>query len=147
MINVMQDIVLLISGAAGRVGSAIAHGAISQGCKVILVDVDKTGLDQMTSGLNEQSFITIVADVGIPEEADCCIAVGTKNLVVLMQRSIPPIRARQGGALHSKKLKEHLNEDLSSHLGGAILFSQRLLEFSSGKGMAISFTSLQLWVS
>ena len=34
MINVMQDIVLLISGAAGRVGSAIAHGAISQDAKL-----------------------------------------------------------------------------------------------------------------
>ncbi len=141
----MQDIVLLISGAAGRVGSAIAHGAISQGCKLILVDVDKTGLDKLTSGLNEESFITIVADVAIPEEADYCIAVGTKKfgrIDAAIHSAYP--RSPGWGAPFEKIKKEHLNQDLSSHLGGAILFSQRLLEFfkRQGHGNLIHISSI-----
>ena len=75
----MQEMVVLITGAAGRMGSAIAHGVISQGGKVIFVDVNEAGLEKITAGLDEESFFTIVADAGIPDEADRCIAAGTKK--------------------------------------------------------------------
>jgi NAD(P)-dependent dehydrogenase (short-subunit alcohol dehydrogenase family) len=44
--------VVLVSGAAGRIGSAIAHGVLSQGGKVIFVDVNKAVLDLIGSSLN-----------------------------------------------------------------------------------------------
>ena len=145
MINVMQDMVLLISGAAGRVGSAIARSAISQGCKVILVDVNKTGLDKIVSGLNEESFITVVADAGISKEADRCIAIGADKfgrIDAAIHSAYP--RSAGWGAPFEKIQQRHLNEDLSGHLGGAILFSQRLLEFfkQQGHGNLIHVSSI-----
>jgi NAD(P)-dependent dehydrogenase (short-subunit alcohol dehydrogenase family) len=135
MINVMQDMVLLISGAAGRVGSAIARSAISQGCKVILVDVNRASLDKMTSGLCEESYIVIVADAGVPEEVDRCIATGAHKfgrIDAAIHSAYP--RSAGWGTPFEKIQQEHLNEDLSRHLGGAILFSQRLLELFKRQG-------------
>ncbi|MDC1036190.1 oxidoreductase [Alphaproteobacteria bacterium] len=140
-----QEMVVLISGAAGRVGSAIAHGVIAQGCKVIFVDVNKTGLDQITSGLNEEIFLTIVADAGTPSELDRCIAAGTKKfgkIDAAIHSAYP--RSAGWGARFENIQQEYLNEDLSGHLGGAILFSQRLLEFfkQQGHGNLIHVSSI-----
>lgn len=131
----VKNLVIMITGAAGRIGSAIAHGVISQGGKVIFVDVNEAGLEKITAGLDEESFFTIVADVGIPDEADRCIAAGTKKfgrIDAAIHSAYP--RSAGWGARFENIQQKHLNEDLSSHLGGAILFSQRVLEFSKKQG-------------
>ena len=99
----------------------------------------------MASSLSEESFITIVADPGIPEEADRCIATGTDKfgrIDAAIHSAYP--RSAGWGAPFEKIQQEHLNEDLSRHLGGAILFSQRLLEFfkQQGHGNLIHISSI-----
>lgn len=137
--------VVLISGAAGRIGSKIAHGVISQGGKVIFVDLNKTGLDQITSNLSEEKFLRIVADAAIPEEVDRCIAASTKkfgHIDAAIHSAYP--RSEDWGARFENIQQKHLNEDLTCQLGGAILFSQRVLEFfkKQGHGNLIHISSI-----
>lgn len=132
----IQEKVVLITGAAGRIGSAIAYGVISQGGKVIFVDVNEAGLQKVTVGLDEESFLSLVADAGIPDEADRCIAAGTKKfgkIDAAINSAYP--RSAGWGAQFENIQQTHLNEDLSRHLGGAILFSQRLLQFFKQQGL------------
>jgi NAD(P)-dependent dehydrogenase (short-subunit alcohol dehydrogenase family) len=141
----IQGKVVLITGAAGRIGSAIAEGVISEGGKVILVDLNKAGLEQITSSLSEECFLSIVADAGMPEEADRCIAAGTKKFEKIdaaIHSAYP--RSAGWGARFENIQQKYLNEDLSGHLGGAILFSQRVLEFfkKQGHGNLIHVSSI-----
>ena len=141
----VKNLVVMITGAAGRIGSAIAHGVTSFGGKVIFVDVNKTSLDQITSSLSEENFLTIVADAGIPEEGDRCIAIGMQKfgrIDAAIHCAYP--RSAGWGARFENIQQKHLNEDLSDHLGGAILFSQRVLEFfkKQGHGNLIHVSSI-----
>ncbi|XDZ70395.1 oxidoreductase [Alphaproteobacteria bacterium LSUCC0744] len=137
--------VVLITGAAGQIGSTIAHSVISHGGKVIFVDLNEATLKKITAGLSEENAIAIVADVGIPEEADRCIAVGTKKfgeIDAAIHSAYP--RSEGWGTRFENIRQKHLNEDLSDHLGGAILFSQRVLEFfkKQGHGNLIHISSI-----
>lgn len=135
----------MITGGAGRVGSAIAHGVISQGGKVIFIDVNKTGLEKVTVGLDEENFIVLVGDAGIPEEADRCIAAGKEkfgHIDSAIYSAYP--RSAGWGARFENIQQSHLNEDLTGHLGGAILFSQRIMGFfkKQGHGNLIHVSSI-----
>lgn len=146
----IKNSVVMITGASGQIGSAIAHGVISQGGKVIFVDVNEAGLDKISAGLDEESFVTIVADAGIPDEVDRCIAAGTKKfgqIDAAIHSAYP--RSAGWGARFENIQQEHLNEDLSGHLGGAILFSQCVLEFfkKQGRGNLIHVSSIMGVVS
>lgn len=140
-----KNFVVMITGAAGRIGSAIAHGVISQGGIVIFVDVNKTNLDQITSSLSEESFLSVIADAGIPHEADRCIEIGMEKfgkIDAAIHSAYP--RSEGWGTRFENIQRKHLNEDLSGHLGGAILFSQRILEFfkKQGHGNLIHLSSI-----
>ena len=141
----VKHLVVMITGAAGRIGSAIAYSVISQGGKVIVVDVNEAGLEQIMIGQDEDSVLAIVADAGIPEEADRCIAVGMKKFgkIDAAVHSAYP-RSVGWGARFEDIQQKCLNEDLSSQLGGAILFSQRALEFfrKQGHGNLIHISSI-----
>ena len=135
----------MITGAAGRIGSSIAHGVISQGGSVIFVDVNEAGLEKVTAGLDEENFLLIVADAGIPDEADRCIVLGTNKfgkIDAAIHSAYP--RSAGWGARFENIQQKHLNEDLTGHLGGAILFSQRVLEFfkRQGRGNLIHVSSI-----
>lgn len=146
----IKEIVVLITGSAGRIGSVIAQAVILHGGKVIFVDVNKAHLEQITAGLVEKNFLAIVADAGIPQEADRCIAAGTKKFgqIDAAVHSAYP-RSVGWGARFENIEQKHLNEDLSKNLGGAILFSQRILEFfkKQGHGNLIHISSIMGVVS
>ena len=131
----IQEMVVLITGAAGRIGSSIAHGVSSLGGVVILVDVNQIGLEKIASGLDEERFLIAVADVCNPDEVDRCMAVGAKKFgrVDAVIHSAYP-RSAGWGARFEDIQSNHLHEDLSSNLGGAILLSQRVLEFFKNQG-------------
>ena len=141
----ITNLVVMMTGAAGRVGSAIAQGAIAEGGKVIFIDVNKSGLEQITSSLNEESFLSIVADAAVPEQVDRCIEIGMKKfgqIDAAVHAAYP--RSAGWGARFENIQQKHLNEDLTHHLGGATLFSQRSLEFfkQQGHGNLIHISSI-----
>lgn len=126
----VQDLVVIITGAAGKIGSALAYGILSQGGKVIFVDVDGEALKRNTASFAAESFLILVADASIPEEVDRCIEEGVKkfgHIDAAIHSAYP--RSEGWGNRFENIQRKHLIEDLSSHLGGAIIFSQRIAEF------------------
>jgi NAD(P)-dependent dehydrogenase (short-subunit alcohol dehydrogenase family) len=141
----VRNSVVMITGAAGRIGSALAHGVISQGGRVIFVDLNEATLENIMSGLSEESSLAIVADAGVPEKVDRCIAAGMKKfgkIDAAIHCAYP--RSAGWGTRFENIQQKHINDDLSSHLGGAILFSQRVLEFfkKQGYGNLIHISSI-----
>ena len=141
----VDDLVVVITGAAGRLGSAIAEGVLSNGGKVILIDVNKANLDKLEEHLGSENALTIVADSGIPNEADHCIREGLQrfNRIDAAIHAAYP-RSAGWGMRFEDIQRDHLNEDLCTQLGGAILFSQRMLKLFSrqGRGNLIHISSI-----
>ena len=131
----INDLTVMVTGAAGLLGSSITQGIVDHGGKVVLVDVNKAGLEKITDNLDEKSFLSIVANAGDPEEIDRIIAAAKKKFGRL-DAAIHSAYPRDGifSTKFENTIQQHLNDYLSSHLGGAILFSQRTLEFFKNQG-------------
>jgi NAD(P)-dependent dehydrogenase (short-subunit alcohol dehydrogenase family) len=130
---------ILITGAAGRVGSAIARSALEAGATVVLADIASERLQRMEVDLLssfEGRVHTVVADVttqvGISALLEWSInAVDTLTSAV---HSAYPTSAGWGTSFE-KLDASFLHEDLANQLGGAILFSQQILShFSKNSG-------------
>lgn len=63
----LQDKVAIITGAANGIGRATAERFVSEGAKVVLVDIDADNLREIAGALGEQAH-AVVADVS--DEAD-----------------------------------------------------------------------------
>ena len=140
---------ILITGAAGRIGSAVAKEALKAQANVILADLASDKLNLLYKELsknNKQRVFSIHSDVSDK--------LGIDNLI---KQSI--LKAgRIDGAVHSvystsigwgdtfENLKsENLYKDLSMQLGGAIVFSQRILKYfqEQNGGDLIHISSIQ----
>lgn len=137
--------VVLVTGAAGRIGATLAKSFVSEGARVVLVDVNRVQLDDLRSLIGSANCISKVVDVCSPDEIDQCIEFVVEHFggIDAAVHSAYPRSAGWGTRFEEIK-KEHLDKDLSQHLGGAILFSQRILEFfkTQGYGNLIHIASI-----
>ena len=122
---------VLITGAAGRIGSATARLALKAGATVVLVDVAKKRLDDLASDLSRA-----VAGKVYALEADVTTPVGIDQLINKALSHVGRLDAAVHSAYPTSKgwgarfedlTAEHLHQDLAMQLGGAILFSQKIL--------------------
>lgn len=142
----LNDKVVMITGAAGLIGGSAARGVISEGGSVVLVDVNRSGLDALLVDMPEDRAIICPANAGQPEEADKCIAeaIGRFGKLDAAIHSAYP-RSKGWGTAFEDLKQTYLTEDLSQHLGGALLFSQRVLRHfkQQGHGNLIHVASIQ----
>ena len=127
--------VVLITGAGGLIGGAIAHGTTGARAQVVLVDIDASRLACVSDQLPGQNHISVVSDASSPEGIQLAIdkAVDRFGKLDAAVHCAYPRSAGWGTRFEDLK-KEHLDSDLSLQLGGAILCSQRLLEFFKLQG-------------
>lgn len=141
----MNEQVVLITGAAGRIGATLAQSVVNTKAKVVLIDVNRDRLNDLEAGIGSVNCFSIHADTSSPDETDRCIASAVERFgrVDAAIHSAYP-RSVGWGTRFEEIKKEHLDEDLSNHLGGAILFSQRMLEFfkTQGHGNLIHVSSI-----
>lgn len=127
--------VVLITGAAGKIGAALTNSILKAGAKAILIDNNKERLNEFESKLSKKDIVTIIANTSSPVEVDKCISIALDRfgkIDAVIHTAYP--RSAGWGARFEEIKKEHLDEDLSQHLGGAILLSQRILEFFKKQG-------------
>ena len=141
---------LLITGGAGRIGSATALSALGEGAKVVLADISAERLENFFNHL-PPSFRNrvhcLIADVttetGITKLIDQAASkVGPLTSAV---HSAYPTSAGWGTPFEELK-SSFLNEDLACQLGGAILFSQQILRHFQAhdiRGELIHISSIQ----
>lgn len=142
----LKNKIILITGSSGRIGYVCAESCLENGANVVLVDVaiDKLNDLQKKFGINrvlilqgnsvDASFIEHVIDVSISRFDRIDAAV----------HAAYPRNNKWGARLDELKF-EDLSENLSLHLGGSIIFSQKLIGYfhNSGFGNLIHISSVQ----
>jgi NAD(P)-dependent dehydrogenase (short-subunit alcohol dehydrogenase family) len=142
----LKDKVVMITGAAGRVGASAAQAVIDEGGVVVLVDVDEDRLSALAGRLPAEQILVLNGNPLVPDEADRLLSEIKEYFSVIdgIIHSAYP-RSEGWGTAFENVTPEYLFEDLSNHLGGAILFSQRALRFfkKQGHGNLIHVSSVQ----
>jgi NAD(P)-dependent dehydrogenase (short-subunit alcohol dehydrogenase family) len=65
----LRDRVVLVTGAAGGIGSAVARGLVAAGGSVVLHDVDQDGVEQLANELGSPAT-AVAADLADPRAAE-----------------------------------------------------------------------------
>ncbi len=138
--------VIAVTGAAGRIGGALARSVVAERGQIVLVDVDELRLKKLSDDLGAENVLYLHVDANMPEGTDRIIeeAVSRFGSLDAAVHSAYPRSAAWGTPFEELK-PEYLSEDLSHQLGGAILFSQRILRHFKlqGHGNLIYVSSIQ----
>ena len=142
----LENLVVAISGAVGRIGSAFASAIVENGGKVLLGDIAKEEGQKLANYLGHENALFVSVDLTIPEKIDYFIEEGLKKFRILdaaVHCAYPT--SSQWGTSFELLEPEGLEEDLFKQLGGAILFSQRMIrQFRKhGHGHLIHVSSIQ----
>ncbi len=138
--------VVAITGAAGRIGSAFSRAVVENGGRVLLGDVVEDKGRELENELGQENALFICADLTGPEMVDKFIEQGVEKFArvdAAVHCAYP--RSDQWGTRFEDLQADLLAEDLHNQLGGAILFSQRMLKYfmTQGKGNLIHISSIQ----
>ena len=140
---------ILITGAAGRIGSAIAKEAINNGANLILNDINSEKLQLLKTELlkiKKAEVLTIAANITNQEEIDFLIEQSfTKFRTINSAIHCAYPTSKEWGTKFEDLKFEFLEKDLSMQLGSAIIFSQKIIrKFKSQKmGNLVHISSIQ----
>ena len=140
---------ILITGAAGRVGAAVAKQALSLGAKVLLADISAESLERLLLDLSSfgiDNIFSFIADTSNTAGIDSLISEVNASVGVIDSAVHCAYPRSKGWGTKFKDIKEEdLFLDLNMQLGGAILFSRRIVQFfqDQGHGCLIHLSSIQ----
>lgn len=147
--TLLSDQTILITGAAGRIGTATSKYALEAGANVVLVDISRKELDRLAADLSaydSDRIFAFVSDTSSGDGIDLLVssvlaASGTIDAAV--HCAYP--RSKGWGASFECFQDDDLLSDIGSQLGGAILFSRRMVQHfqSQGHGNLIHLSSIQ----
>ena len=140
---------VLITGAGGRIGSAVTRKVLSSGATVMLADISSESLQRLLRDLSDLSSNNIHLFV-----CDISNSFGIDSLISDVTRTIGSIdaavhcaypRSKGWGSDFELIQDADLFLDLNMQLGGAILFSQKILSAfkQQGHGNLIHLSSIQ----
>ena len=140
---------VLLTGAAGRIGSSIAKQALASGANLVLSDVaiDRLKLlqDELSLVFPGKTFI-VEADVATDNGIDYLLAQAIKSAggISSAVHCAYPVSAQWGTRIEDLN-SACLFQDLAMQLGGAILFSKKILEYFRlhGGGVLVHISSIQ----
>ena len=140
-----SELVVLITGAAGRLGGALAQRLAVEGAHLVLVDVDSNRLENLIEVLPACQVLGFVANSGVASEMENVLVKAKKHFKSVdaaVHAAYP--RSNAWGTKFEKVDRKFLNEDLSNQLGGAIIMSQQLINFfeKQGHGNLILISSI-----
>ena len=120
------DNIVIITGGAGRIGSAISRKIIECGGRVVLVDVDEKKINLLEKEFGSDLCLALNIDVGNEEGSNLVIekAILKFGHIDSVIHSAYPCSPQWGNKFEDIKQK-YLYQDLSSQIGDSILFSQK----------------------
>ena len=143
---ILNNLVVAISGGAGRIGSAFARSVSVNGGKVIVGDVNAEKGNRLVSDLGKDKVAFFEADLTKPEAVDQLIQEGKQKFgkIDAAVHCAYPV-SEQWGTRFEDLEPEDLEKDLFQQLGGAILFSQRMIRHfrDQGHGNLVHISSIQ----
>jgi NAD(P)-dependent dehydrogenase (short-subunit alcohol dehydrogenase family) len=142
----LNDKAVAISGAAGRIGSVFSYAVVENGGKVLMGDICPDKGNTLEQSLGKENAYFACADLTDPLKIDHFIEKGLQQFgkVDAAVHCAYPISAQWGTRFEDLK-PDLLSVDLHRQLGGAILFSQRIIRYfrEQGYGILIHISSIQ----
>ena len=137
---------VIITGGAGRIGSALAADLVKQSHKVLLGDINNSKLLKIKKKLNSKNIETFQGDLTSKNNIDRFIKFGVKkfkNIHAAVHCSYPT--SKKWGVKFEDLEETYLKNDLQKQLGGSIIFSQRIMKYflKQKKGSLILISSIQ----
>ena len=128
----LNEKTILITGAAGRIGSSVAKEAMKEGANLIINDIDKRKLKLLKEDLKQlgsSKILCIDSDITKEKEIELLIKKSLSKFKKINSaiHCAYPTSKEWGVEFEDLKL-EFLEKDLSMQLGSAIIFSQKILE-------------------
>jgi len=120
---------VIVTGGAGRIGSALAADLIKNGYKVLLGDIKNSKLLKIKKKLNSKNVEIFQGDLTNKNNIDRFIKFGLKkfkNIHGAVHCSYP--KSKKWGTKFENLEETYLNKDLQKQLGGSIIFSQRIIK-------------------
>ena len=137
---------ILITGGAGKIGSALARDLASQKHKIILGDIDIDKLKKLKKNLNTKNVEIFKSDLTKEKKIDHFINFASKKfkkIDVAVHCSYP--KSKKWGTKFENLNEKNLKEDLTNQLAGTIIFCQRIIKYFHRvkKGNLILISSIQ----
>jgi len=137
---------IIVTGGAGRIGSALAADLVKHGHKVLLGDINNSKLLKIKKKLNSKNIEIFQGNLTTKNNIDRFIKFGVtkfKNIHAAVHCSYPT--SKKWGARLEDLEEIHLKNDLQNQLGGSIIFSQRIMKYflKQKKGNLILISSIQ----
>ena len=137
---------IIVTGGAGRIGSALAADLVKQGDKVLLGDINKSKLLKIKKKLNSKNIEIFQGDLTTKNNIDRFIKYGVKkfkNIYGAVHCSYP--KSKKWGTKFENLDETYLNKDLQKQLGGSIIFSQRIMKhfLKQKEGNLVLISSIQ----
>lgn len=142
----LNNLIVAISGGAGRIGSAFSKAVVENGGKVIIGDINVDRGNQLILELGDDFALFFEGNLTEPLIINQMIQKGKEkfgNIDAAVHCAYPI--SKQWGTPFEKLKPKDLRNDLFNQLGGAILFSQSMInEFINQKhGNLIHISSIQ----
>ena len=137
---------IIVTGGAGRIGSALATDLVKHGHKVLLGDINNSKLLKIKKKLSSKNIEIFQGNLTTKTNIDKFIKFGVrkfKNIDAAVHCSYPT--SKKWGARLEDLEEIHLKNDLQNQLGGSIIFSQRIMKYflKQKKGNLILISSIQ----
>ncbi len=142
----LKDNVVLITGGAGLIGSAFSKAIVENKGKVIIGDCSRDRGIKLQDELGIDNALFYEVDTSDTESINRLIDICKDHFGKIdsaIHCSYP--RSKNWGTRFEELKGEHLKDDLFNQLGGAILFSQRIISYfrKQGYGNLIHVSSIQ----
>ena len=131
----LDNKVILVSGGSGRLGSAFCESIVDHGGKVCIVDIERPNNEKIDEAIRDGHVDFVCLDVTDVDQIDEAI----RNTIDVFGRidgavhCAYPVSSQWGSKFEELK-PDLLYQDIVNQLGGAILFSQRLIRQFRNQG-------------
>lgn len=142
----LENLIVIISGGAGRIGSAFSRAVVENGGKVLIGDINHELGYQLVSELGDENSMFIEGNMTEPNTVNHMIENGLTKFgnIDAAVHCAYPVSTQWGTRFEDLKSKG-LEKDLFNQLGGAILFSQQMIRYfrKKGHGNLVHVSSIQ----
>jgi len=143
----LEDKIVLVTGAAGRIGTAFCKGIIDNNGKVIASDISSEKGALLEKELSSSNAAFVKADMTDLDSIKELIRIGETSFGKPINSAIHcayPTSKGWGSRFEDIKPND-LSQDLFFQLGGAILFSQQIIShfLENGGGDLVHISSIQ----
>jgi NAD(P)-dependent dehydrogenase (short-subunit alcohol dehydrogenase family) len=126
----LKDKVVIVTGASGRIGSNFSRAIVKNGGMVVMADTNSSKGVQLEHELGNDKSVFINTNILDTKEIDGLINKGTQKFgkIDAAIHSAYPV-SKQWGLRFEELNFDLLGVDLAQQLGGAIIFSQRMIRY------------------